>query len=172
MEKYISTPISNTQRQSGLTLVELMVATAILAIIASAAVPAMRDLLTSKNVKSISKHFDRSIRLARSEARDRSVNMRIKPTSNSADWSQGWHIEYTDDNNNVQIIKRFDALPYNPIFTSNTFNGANDLIITGTGQAQTVGSFDFYYPGCTGNERYTFNLLLSGMLSKGVSACP
>lgn len=158
--------------QAGMTLIELMVATVILSIIVSVALPSMRDIFSRKSAESISTLFERSIKLARAEATQRSVNVAVKPTSNTNSWSQGWRIEYTDATGNPQLIKLFDALPNSPVFTSDTFNKDTDLIILPTGQVQTPGNFDLYYPGCTGNERYGFQLLLSGIISKGISACP
>lgn len=171
MKTYQSKSSTYTNRQRGMTLIELMVATVILAIIASVALPAMRDLFTRKSAQSISTFFERSIKMARVEATQRSSTVRVKPTSNTNDWSQGWFIEYTDVDG-PKVIKRFDALPNNPVFTIKSTESNIEIEIKATGQVNTPGDFDLYYPGCTGNERYNLQVLLSGLISKGVTACP
>ena len=163
---------SSLNHQTGMALIELMIATVILAIITSVAMPSMRDMFTRKSVQSITTIFERSIKLARVEATQRSINITVKPTSNTNDWAQGWRIEYTDTDGNLQIIKQFDALSNGAIFTSNTFNAGTDLVILPTGQAQTIGTFQLFYPQCTGNGLVNFTLLLSGIVRKGVAACP
>lgn len=155
-----------------MTIIELMITMVILGIITSVALPAMRDIMTHKNTETIGPLFERSVKLARVEAIQRSVNVRIKPTSNTSDWSQGWFIEFTDSANNTQLIKRFDALPGNVVFTSDTFNAGTDLVIEATGQIVTPGNFTLFYPGCIGDDVYGFQLLLSGSVLKGVTACP
>lgn len=153
-------------KQKGLTLIELMITAIILAIIAGVGVPAMLDFFNRHSAANVVPLFDRTVKLARVEASQRSVNVFIKPTSNSDDWSQGWFIEDAND-----VIRRFDALPGSPVFTSDTFDGSTDITIDPTGQALTTGDFDLYYAGCKGNNKYKLSLLISGLVQKERVAC-
>lgn len=162
-------PISG---QKGMTLIELMIATIILAILASAAVPAMKNLFERKSVFAIGDLFVKSIKLARVEAIQRGRTVRVKTTSGTGDWSQGWFIEFTDANNNIQTIRTFPALPSSPNFTSDEYDGTPNLVILPTGQVSSVGSLDLYYDDCINDQRLGFNILLSGLVQRGVSACP
>jgi len=158
--------------QSGMTLIELMITTIILAILATTAVPVMKSLFERKSVFAIGDMFVKSIKLARLEAIQRGKTVRVKTVSGTGDWAQGWFIEFTDDGGNIQTIRTFPPLPSLPNFTSGQFNAGSDLTILPTGQVLSVGSFDLYYSNCAGNQRLGYNILLSGLLQKGVSACP
>jgi type IV fimbrial biogenesis protein FimU len=159
-------------RQKGLTLIELMVTTIILGILASAAVPAMKALFERKHVPAIGDFFVKSIKLARIEAIQRGLPVRVMPTSGNGNWSLGWNIQYTLDDGSIKIIRTFPALSGGAYFFSADFDADDDLIILPTGQVETVGEFDLYYPGCVGEKRHNFNLLLSGLMKRRVATCP
>lgn len=170
MKKYLLK--SNCDRQRGMTLVELMIAMIILGIIASAGIPAMSDFFTRKNIEAIAPFFERSIKLARVEASQRRVNVRVRPTSTTKDWSQGWYLEYTDpSDNSVNLIKRFDAIEGGITFTSDDFDDSSQLIISPTGQANASGVFELYVPECVVGQGYELTMLLSGFIKKGLITC-
>lgn len=95
----------------GLTLLELLVSIAILAILTSLAVPSMSRMLSSSATASHASNFLADLRLARSEAISRGVNVimcRVSDpsatspsctaaSSGNTDWSTGW-IVFVDDN--------------------------------------------------------------------------
>jgi prepilin-type N-terminal cleavage/methylation domain-containing protein len=158
-------------RQKGMTLIELTATTVILVAIASAAVPSMRGLFERKNVPAIAEFFSKSVKLARVEAIQRSVTVRVIPLSGTGDWAQGWNIVFTEDGDD-NIIRTFPALSGNPIFTSESYDAGNDLSILPTGQVATPGSLIISQTGCSGDEALSVNILLSGLVQKQVSACP
>ena len=160
-------------RQTGLTLIELMIAVFILGIIASAAVPSMQSLLGRKNIHAVGKIFDQSIRLARAEAIQRTAVIHVKPQVNGATWAEGWQIEYTDTaTSSTEIIKKFSALKGNPVFTSDTFSYSKPLTILPNGQAADIGNFNLYYTDCASSaEKISYQLMLSGLLKKTTSGC-
>ncbi len=164
--------VATASRQQGMTLIELMIATIILAILASVAVPSMKSLFERKSVFAIGDLFVKSVKLARLEAIQRGRTVRVITTSGTGDWSLGWSIEFTDDAGVIQPIRSFPELPSSPVFTSNEYDGTPVLTILPTGQVATVGSFDLYYADCVGDQRLGFNILLSGLVQKGVSSCP
>lgn len=159
-------------RQKGMTLIELMVSTIILAILVSAAVPGMKSLFERKSIFAIGDFFIKSMQLARIEAIQRSQTVTVITESGTGDWSQGWRFEALDINGNIEVIKRFPPLPSSPIFTSAVYDGSPNLLVLPTGQVNTVGTFDMYYPDCTGDQRLSFDVLLSGLMKRGVSVCP
>ncbi len=156
------------KKQNGMTLIELMVSTVILAIIFTVGVPRLSSMLTTHSVQAIGPLFNKSIQLARSEAIQRGVIINVRPNSSGNNWSQGWYIEIAATN---EVLRTFEALPGTPVFTSDTFTRTAPIVILPNGQAQTLGDFDMYYPGCVGNQKISFELLLSGILKKGVNAC-
>jgi len=168
---------SNVKRQKGMTLIELMVSMVVLAIMVTVAVPTMKGLFERKSIIEVGKFFDRSIKLARSEAINRNAVVRVQPTSASSNWSQGWHLEYTivDDDGVTttnEVIRTFPALAGDPSFSSAIFDGTTVFEILPNGQARTLGTFVLSYPDNCSVGVITYTVLLSGILQKRVAACP
>lgn len=172
MKAYTSN--SNIRRQRGMTLIELMIATVILAIIVSAGLPAMKDFFNRKNIEAIAPFFERTIKLARVEASQRGVNVRVIPSSLTKDWSQGWYMEYTDpaDSTKVIVLRQFDAIQDGITFTSDKFDNTTTLTFAPTGQAVLSGAFKVFSPPCVNNTGFDLNLLLSGIIKKSLITCP
>lgn len=154
-----------------MTLIELMIAAVILVIIASAAGPQMKSLFERKSVFASGDFFIKSIKLARLEAIQRGTTVNIIANTGTGDWSQGWNISTIDGNGVVQTIRNFPAIAGSPIFTSQTYDGSPTFSILPTGQVSDLGSFELYYPDCTGDKRLTFNVLISGLVQRSVSSC-
>jgi type IV fimbrial biogenesis protein FimT len=92
---------SRPVRHKGFTVIELMVAVAIVAVLGMLAAPSVRDLMAKNQFSSVSNEFSGSIMRARNEAVSRnscvtmcmSSNMQNdKPTCSTADnnWQVGW----------------------------------------------------------------------------------
>lgn len=88
----------------GFTIIELMIVLSIVAVLASFALPAMRDLLLAGRVRGASSDFYSALIAARSEAIKRRANAIVAP--NDATWNTGWTV--TVDGNVFQTV---DALP-------------------------------------------------------------
>ncbi len=160
-----------------MTLIELMVSIVVLALMVSVAVPTMTQLFERKSVTEVGKFFERSIKLARTEAINRNAVIRVQPTSASSNWSQGWSLEYTKlDDDGVtttnEVIRTFPALAGDPSFSSVVFDGTTVFEILPNGQARTLGTFVLSYPDNCSAGVITYTVLLSGTLQKGVAACP
>lgn len=75
----------------GFTLIELMVAVALLAVIVSLAAPAMGDFLVRQRVVSQASELTLAMALARSEAVKSNARVVVLPaTASSTGWSDGW----------------------------------------------------------------------------------
>ena len=92
-------------KQSGLTLVELMVTVTVLVIVTTAAVPNFRNFIQNNRMAAAVHRFVTSANLARSEAVKRGQRVTVcKSTdlivcSASGGWDQGW-IVFVDENDN------------------------------------------------------------------------
>lgn len=94
---------------AGVTLIELLVAISILAILLTIGVPSFRDFFVENRVKAVTTDFLSSLNLARSEAIKRGGRVVVckssnptaaNPTCSSGAWSQGW-VVFVDVNNNA-----------------------------------------------------------------------
>lgn len=95
-------PADGIASQRGFTLTELAVVVAIAAILAAIAVPAMQDFLAARAVEAQTQELSASLRLARSEALKRGVEVSIcaasatnaSTCSGAASWLNGWVVFY------------------------------------------------------------------------------
>ncbi|WP_328822300.1 GspH/FimT family pseudopilin [Aquipseudomonas guryensis] len=91
------------KRSVGFTLVELMIAMAILGILATIALPAFDSFILGSRLRTYSNDFAAAARLARSEALKRNAQVRLCMSADglscttSGSWEQGW-IVITSDN--------------------------------------------------------------------------
>ncbi len=112
--------------QTGFTLIELMVAIAVLAVILSLAAPSFRQMLESQSVRATAFDLVADLTLARSEALKRGMNVTIGiPTSQGGDWSKGWAVVLgadVDDSSAETVSKK------NPAGSGVTFTSTLDEI--------------------------------------------
>ncbi len=97
------------KRCTGLTLIELMVAIAIVAIIGSIGVPSFRQAMQAQQTESQREALLNSITTARQTAQQHSLPVLLCPSTNasscsssSSDWSKGW-LAYVDANRNNKL---------------------------------------------------------------------
>lgn len=102
-----------TNKQTGFTLIELVVTIAIAAILLGIAVPSFRTTITNNRITGISNALISSLVTARSEAIKRNANVRITAISSSDtsnEWGGGgWRI-WVDDNGDGSFSSGSDTL--------------------------------------------------------------
>lgn len=166
------------KKQTGMTLIELMIVTVILVILATVGVPQLKSFIDNSNLKAFKSTFEKTLTQARVEAVQRGQNVRIIPTAASDpdspnDWSQGWSIHLVVDplTNTLELIRTFDSPGQELVFTSDDFGSATPIEFSPTGQANQSGSFTMNQKECSGGKRFAFTLLISGSLNRGIVAC-
>lgn len=94
---------SGLKKNKGLTLIELMIAIVIVAILVNTAVPAMRDFVKNQTVLSAITILSSDVKYARSEAVDKKTDVQICPSNdgatcaNTSDWTVGWIVHIADN---------------------------------------------------------------------------
>jgi type IV fimbrial biogenesis protein FimT len=103
----------------GMTVVELLILVAALAVVVLIAVPGSSMLIENHRLKAASTALVEGLNLARGEALRRGSTVRVCPSSNGrfcradGDWTQGWLV-YTDGNGDgtvqeIEMIRAFEA---------------------------------------------------------------
>ena len=109
----------------GLSLIELMVALAIFALVIGFGVPSYRDWIAARELANHAEYLAETLNQARSEAVKRQVRVNVckssdgKQCATSGTWSDGW-IMFADDNRDGSIeapesLIRHEAAPGNQI---------------------------------------------------------
>jgi type IV fimbrial biogenesis protein FimT len=135
---------STSPAMRGFTLIELMVAIAIAAILMVVAAPSFVAFQRNSELTSASNSLLSAINAARSEAMKRNFNAMVTPTDGS-DWKNGWTV-FVDSNMNGSldtsdvVIFRKESLPaYFDIRGTNTADGATPyMLFNGSGYAMTT----------------------------------
>ena len=93
------------RRHAGFTMVEMMIVVLIIAILSAFAVPAMKSMIRTQQVKTVSFDIFASLTLARSEAIKRNINVTMTPLGGG--WATGWTV--TDGNANVLRDQQYSS---------------------------------------------------------------
>ena len=147
-------------RRGGFTVLEMMVTLAIISILASLAVPAMRQVYLTQYVRSGALELQTSLVFARSEAIKRAVSVSAVPVGGA--WTSGWTVQLADGtalrkqkalSNNLSAISgttvtyqsngRVTSAPSAIVFaTSNTSIAARCVIVDLSGRPTVVQDTD------------------------------
>lgn len=132
---------SRASDQLGFTILELIMVVAILVILASVALPSMRDFIRASNVRSASSDFYTSLVLARSEAIKRRSTIEVAPIGTG--WISGWIVSTSGGatlQRADQLSPDVTSLPSSP---GKIVFGANGRVSSGV---QTVTFYAAGYP--------------------------
>jgi type IV fimbrial biogenesis protein FimT len=177
-------------RSQGMTLIELMVAITIVAILAAIAIPSFRRFTAENRTIAATNDLVTALNLARSEALRRSGNTVVCTSSDQANcsgstsWADGW-IVFSDRNRNDtvdagELLQAWSAVGNG--FTmgakKTNDNGAVDRVTYNTmGMSELPAGtsrirFGIVSPVCVGNKAGQTEVLLTGMIQTSKVACP
>lgn len=143
--------MTNTRTQSGFSLIELMVALAVLAILVTVAAPSFRSMLLNNRMTSQINGFVTALQFARSEAVKRNATVSLCPkgttlTCSGSNWENGWLI-FADANGNGAFNSADDTAISvgEPLDGGATMRGsasvASSIRYDSTGAASNSGTF-------------------------------
>ena len=81
------------KKTNGLTLIELLVTIAVIAITLSIALPSYKSVTDNMAISNVNQQLESSLRFARSEAMKRHQNITVTQKSNN--WKNGWEVKTT-----------------------------------------------------------------------------
>lgn len=121
--------MSFARPRRGFTIIELMVTLAIVAVLAMAALPSMRDLVTSNRMKTLSLDLYTSLTLARSEAIKRNTG-NISMIAKTGGWQNGWTVCVDADANGACGGGEVVVIENDPVDSVLTLTNAGGSIVT------------------------------------------
>lgn len=163
----------------GFTLLELMFAIAVFAILVGLGVPTFSGIINANRVTTQTNELVSALAYARSEAVRRSEPVAICASADGAtcagsnDWSSGWIV--FDDRGGVV------GAPDDPSDVLQVWQGTGGLALdaganfvryAGSGMSMTATTFEIYKSGCSGEKARTISIAVTGRVSSVKSDCP
>lgn len=165
------------KREQGFTLLEIVVTVAIVAILASVAVPSFAQVLAKNRTSGYTNDFVAALNLARSEAVAKRVATKVCTSANAAScrasgdsdflaWGKGWVVLDTDNNR---------VLAYHEAFSGqvNLTSGVSSVTFDASGSMTSASQTDFYLRAttCINKDDRLVRLSGSGRVSVFNAAC-
>jgi type IV fimbrial biogenesis protein FimT len=170
----------------GFTLIELMTAVLVLAILLGMGIPSYREMARNSRVTASANDLVTAMSMARSESLRRSTPVSVCASTDgtscvtakattATDWTTGW-IAFTDANSNGTVdggdtqLQMWGA----PAGDTKLKGSGSFIAYSTTGMlADSVRNFDVYFNNCVGNRARHVNVTLIGLVTTTTNtACP
>jgi len=150
------------KRKSGFTIIELMVAIALLGVLLGLGFPSFQSMIQDNRAATVTNQLVTALHTARSEAVKRRANITLcrrntagDSCASGTDWSVGWLLY-----DGTEAVKVWDA-PGDSMAIAGPSSG---ITYTSTGAVGSAGNFSLQPTGCSDSEfRRTISVALSGL---------
>jgi type IV fimbrial biogenesis protein FimT len=168
--------------QHGFTLIELMVALTVAAILVGLAIPSFREFSGNSRTVATTNSLVGALAVARSEALRRSTSVSICPstdmqTCNGGDWTQGW-IVFTDSGNagvvdgGDHVIQTWPAPGGNSAVNLNYAKTWLQYNARGMTSLTAAATFTTWVPHCRGQNQSQIVVTVAGSPQTTKINCP
>ena len=169
------------RKKSGLTLIELLITVAVLAVVLALGIPSMREVVVRNRLVGINNDLMTALTLARSEAIRRATWVSVCRSADGANcggtWSDGWIVFVNADNDGPAVVdadetllRAFPAPPAGYTVTPNT-NFANHVTYDQSGAANNLGTFYVCADNDTATARGSTVSRLRPRVVPGIGQC-
>jgi len=165
------------QVSRGITLIELVVAIAILAVIVALAAPSMTGLIQNNRAAAGANELVTALNLTRSEALKRTRDVEIcasdDQASCSGNWRDGWIVRTSGDNQLIQVWSSPTGDAQFLVDVGDT-NGLPAIIVfepSGRTDLENTVAFQLRLPNCTRDSNRDIRLVPTGRVSVQRQLC-
>jgi type IV fimbrial biogenesis protein FimT len=168
------------RRNAGFSLLELITAMTVLAILIGLAIPSFRQTIDNNRLIGANNDFVSALNFARSEALKRANPVSVCSSTNatacsgSRNFSNGW-IAFADANANGTLDGAETVMHAWPATETNfTLTATSRAFVrySSTGTSAFAETFGLLKTGCTGNHARTITVTVTGRIRTVTSACP
>ena len=166
--------MSNTSKCiAGITLIELMVAIAVLSILLTIGVPGFNSFIQNSRSTALANELVTTLNLARSESVRRAEDIIVcasnDQTSCSGDWVDGWIV--IPSGANQTPIRVWDSPAQTAVIARTGASG--NLIFNSLGELVTGNTtFNTHFSNCNGEQARSININASGRINTRRIVCP
>lgn len=155
------------KKNTGFTIIELMIVVALMAIFLSLAAPSMSNIIKNNHLATQANAFVTAMQLARSEAIKRGAGVAVTATDSSVasnEWGRGWSVSASGT-----TLQTFEALP--PANTLNSVANRTSFQYQSTGLIDNADTLQLC-DDRTGETGRQITITATGRVSVADYTCP
>lgn len=158
--------------QAGFTIMELLLAIAVVAILTTIALPSFRQFIQNNRLASDANEMVAAFQFARSESLKRGLPVQVCSSADSAtcggNWTQGW-IAMADPGGTAEVLRVWSSPGDDYTFAPDSGTVGFEPSGFSAGAAQ---QFDMQLTGCTTNSARRILIERTGRVASQRVACP